>query len=233
MSNLIIKNRIYDGVIIKTDKISTKSLAENTLVVGCGVKLGGEIHRLATLGLGGMEGLAGIPGTVGGMIKQNAGAFGFEISDRFLEATCYDIKDGTLSHRTKEDMRFSYRDSRLSEKKEVLISASFELTSRKSEDIVTDLRKFRRQRISTQPTECPSLGSIFKQNNGVSAGFYIDKSGLKGFSIGGAQISEKHAGFIVNKGGATADDFIRLIDYAKKCVYSNFGVELSEEIDII
>lgn len=233
MSNVVFKNGFYDGVIIKTDKITTKTLAENRITLGCGFKLSKAIHSMASLGYGGMEGLAGIPGTVGGMVKQNAGAFGYEVSDTFTEAYCYSSEQGKILRLCKSDMDFSYRHSILSDKAITLVSATFVLDRRSSDAINSQIADFREQRLRAQPVDCPSLGSVFKRHNGVGAGFYIDQAGLKGFSLGDAQISEKHAGFIVNRGHATADDFLRLVEHAKKEVYSKFGIELQEEIEII
>lgn len=233
MSNVLIKNGIYNGVLIKTDKIATNYLAENRITLGCGIRTSNVIHRMSAIGLGGMEGLAGIPGTVGGMLKQNAGAYGYEISDRFTEAKCYLTDKGHTVNLSKDEMDFSYRHSILSDSSTVLLTATFELLHGCSDDIISQIRYFRSCRAESQPIEYPSLGSVFKRHNGIGAGYYIDRSGLKGFSIGGAQISEKHAGFIINRGGATADDYIRLADYAKRRVYSEFGIELEEEIEVI
>ena len=232
-SNLLIKNGYYNGVVVKTDKIATKTLAENRMTIGCGVRMGSAIMKMASFDLGGMEGLAGIPGTVGGMVKQNAGAFGYEISDRLTEAVCYLPKENKVKRLSKSDMEFSYRHSILTDRSLVLLSATFDLVPSSRDDILAKIRAFRQKRIETQPIEYPSLGSVFKRHNGTSAGFYIDKSGLKGFSIGGAQVSQKHAGFIVNKGGATADDYLKVVEYVKKRVCAEFGIELKEEIEIV
>ena len=233
MSNLLVRNHIYDGVFIKTDKIAAKYLAEDKITLGTGVRMSGVIRDMASRGLGGLEGLAGIPGTVGGMVKQNAGAFGYETSDRLKCAICYFPEDNKLLKLSGKDMCFSYRSSILSEKKAVLVSATFELTSKPADEIISEITEIREQRLKSQPVEYPSLGSVFKRYNGVGAGFYIDKAKLKGFSIGGAQVSEKHAGFIVNTGGATADDYLRVVDYVKNRVYAVWGIELEEEIEII
>ena len=226
MTNLLVKNGEYDGVVVKTDKIKTKHEAENELTLGCGV-------RMASRGLGGMEGLAGIPGTVGGMVKQNAGAFGYEISDRFLSARCYLPESGKTVVFSRDDMAFSYRHSALSDSYAVLLSATFEPTVAPPKGIVKRINELREQRLRSQPIDYPSLGSVFKRHNGISAGFYIDRAGLKGASVGGAQVSRKHAGFIINRGGATSDDFLRLIELIKERGYADFSVELKEEIEII
>ena len=135
MTNLLVKNGIYEGVFVKTNKIETKSLAENRLTLSCGVRMGGVIHSIASLGLGGMEGLSGIPGTVGGMVKQNAGAFGDEVSDRFLSAECYLLKEKKVAVLTKEEMRFGYRRSILGMMDTVLLSAVFSLLEKPCKQI--------------------------------------------------------------------------------------------------
>ena len=233
MTNLLVKDGVYNGVIIKTDKFQTKSLAEGTISVSCGARMVSVIRSMARQGLGGMEGLAGIPGTVGGMVRQNAGAFGYEVADRFVSAECYlpNVKRPvTLS---REDMCFAYRRSALTDSDAVLLSATFRLSPKPPEIILASIRELGVKRRASQPLEYPSLGSTFKRCNGQSAGFYVDRAGLKGARIGGAEVSEKHAGFIINIGGATADDFLKLIDLVKSRVYAVFGIELEEEIEII
>ena len=233
LSNLLVKGEIYNGVIVKTDKILTKSLAEKQITFGCGVRMGGAVMKMASLDLGGMEGLAGIPGTVGGMVRQNAGAFGYEISDRFIEARCYFPKEAKVRILCKNDMNFSYRHSFLADKTAILLSATFDFLPKCQSDIISQINTFRTKRYKTQPLEYPSFGSAFKRYNGTSAGYYIEKCGLKGFSVGGAEVSGKHAGFIVNKGGATADDFLKVMEHIKNRVYAVFGIELEEEIEIV
>ena len=232
MTNLLVKDGIYNGVIIKTDKLQTKSLAESTISISCGARMGPLIRSMARQGLGGMEGLAGIPGTVGGMVRQNAGAFGYEVADRFVSAECYLVGKKKIVTLSKEDMCFTYRSSVLSDST-VLLSATFDLIPCPSECILDRIDDIQRKRRASQPLEYPSLGSTFKRCNGQSAGFYVDRAGLKGVRIGGAEVSEKHAGFIINIGGATADDFLKLIDLVKSRVYAVFGIELEEEIEII
>ena len=233
MSNVLIRNGRYDGVLIITTKIKGKSRAENLVTLSCGEILTPAILSLAYEDLGGLEGLSGIPGTVGGMVRQNAGAFGYEVKDRFKEALCYVRSVSEIRRFEKDDMRFSYRDSILAGGNAILLCATFDLLRKKREDILSEINRYREHRLSTQPTDHPSLGSVFMRYNGVSAGYYIDRAGLKGAFLGGARVSEKHAGFIINTGGATADDYLGLINFVKDRVYSVFGVELEEEIQII
>ena len=233
MSNVLFKEPEYNGVVVKTTRITTKSVAENILTLSCGAGLASELRRLAELSLGGMEGLSGIPATVGGMVKRNAGAFGYEIFDRFKEAICYLPSSDELRAFSKEDMRFSYRTSALCHLDAIVLRASFELASKPRDEILSELEKYKTRRTTSQPLGYPSLGSVFKRYNGVSAGYYIDKAGLKGCRIGGACVSEKHAGFILNMGGATAYEYLSLVEYVKNRVYSEFGIMLEEEIEII
>ena len=233
MSNVLIKNGKYDGVIINTHKINRYNLAESTLTLSCGANLSRIAQKMATLDLGGMEGLIGIPGTVGGMVRQNAGAFGYEISDRFKYAICYLPTTQNTVKLFKDDMQFAYRDSILAHAKATLINATFELIPKRYDDIVDEIESYRIKRLETQPITMPSLGCVFKRYNGVSAGYYIDKAGLKGCSVGGACVSHKHAGFIVNNGCATATDFLSLIEYVKERVFHEFNIELEKEIEII
>ena len=233
MSNILFKDDFYNGVVIKTTKINGYSEAENKIIASCGASLSAIVRKAAKLDLGGMEGLVGIPGTLGGMIRQNAGAFGYEMSDRFISATCFIPSTGKISAFSKDGMRFSYRKSMLCEEKAILIKATFELIHKKYGDIIEEIADYKNRRLTSQPLEYPSLGSVFKRHNGISAGFYIDKAGLKGYKIGGACVSKKHAGFIINEGGATAQDYLKLIDYVKERVFTEFSIELEEEIEII
>ena len=233
MSNVLFKDNIYRGVVVKTTKIRSKIKAESRIVLSCGDRIARVAFELAECDLGGFEGLVGIPGTVGGMVRQNAGAFGYEISDRFVEASCYIPATRAVRKYTRSEMRFSYRDSAINADGAILLSATFDAAYKEQADILSEIETYRSRRLATQPTDLPSLGSIFKRHDGVSAGFYIDKAGLKGYSIGGARISEKHAGFIVNVGGASAEDYLKLINYVKERGYSVFGIVLREEIEIV
>ena len=233
MSNVLFKDRCYDGVLIKTTEIKNKIRAEEQIEVLCGNTVTDITHCAAEVDLGGFEGLFGIPGTIGGMIRQNAGAFSYEISERFINATCYLVRERSLRKFTKDEMRFAYRESVLKDKNIILLGATLSFLPKERDEIYAEIREYAKRRRDSQPIELPSLGSTFKRCNGLSAGYYIDAAGLKGYSIGGAQVSVKHAGFIVNQGGATAEDYIKLIHCIKSKVYAAFGVELEEEIEII
>ncbi len=233
MSNVLFSDRTYNGVIVVTTKLRGYSLAENKVDVLCGECPGKMALGIAKSNLGGFEGIVGIPGTLGGMLRSNAGAYGSEISDRFFAACIYDLKAREVHIYSKADMQFSYRTSILKDRAYVLLSAVFEPVEKSYNEIISTVSYNSEQRKRSQPTLLPSLGSVFKKCNGVSAGYYIDRLGLKGYSIGDAQISEKHAGFIINRGNATAADIISLVEFIKTRVNDAFGIELEEEIEII
>ena len=233
MSNVLFRNETFDGVIIATTKINGYILAENKIEMLCGASVAKMAHDVKEKNLGGFEGLIGIPGTLGGMIKGNAGAYGCEIADTFVRAFVYDVSREQVCYMTKDDMQFSYRYSVLKNKNLVLLSAEFEPIYRPYKEICTLMMANKDHRLASQPHGIPSLGSVFKRYNGVSAGFYIDKAGMKGYRVGGAEVSDKHAGFIVNAGGATAKDVLDLIVVIKDRVMKTFGIMLEEEIEII
>ncbi len=233
MSNVLFKAPVYNGVIIKTTKIDRKVAAEDGICLSCGCSIQGAVNYLADNDKGGFEGLFGIPGSIGGMVKQNAGAFGYEISDLFLHAEIYDIFGDKVVRYSKENMCFGYRSSVLKPSSLVLLNAVFSVISIPKEEVFRKISELKDKRKQSQPVGEPSLGCVFKRADGIGAGYYIDRLGLKGYRIGGAEISHKHAGFIVNKGTATADDVLRLIEFIKEKVYSEFGIVLEEEIEII
>ncbi len=233
MSNILPQDGLYNGVVVKTREINSKTVAENTVCAQCGAALSDIIWSAAHLGLGGCEELFMIPATLGGAIYNNAGAHGRSVSDLFVSARLYNLQDRSVREYSVREMCFSYRDSVLKHKSLYLLSATLRFKPSDFSCVKERIEHFARLRRSAQPIELPSLGSIFKRYDGVGAGFYIDKAGLKGYRIGGAVISEKHAGFIVNSGGACADDVIKLIRFTKETVKERFGITLEEEIEII
>ena len=233
MSNVLFRTPFYKGIIINTTKIKSKNEADGEIELSCGASIQPIIREYAYLDLGGMEGLYGIPGTVGGMLRQNAGAFGYEISDCFVSARCFSKDTLSVDTYDKNGMRFSYRDSILADNSLVLLSARFRLRPKMKKDILDEIARYSKKRRDTQPIGKPSLGSVFKRVGDVSAAFYIDNAGLKGLTFGGAMVSEKHAGFIVNIGGATSYDYLKLIEIIKSKVLMTFGIDLEEEIQII
>ena len=233
MSNILFKNRVYNGVVITTDRIKHKNVVNSSIKLDTGCFLPPIARQLAKCGLGGFEGLLGIPGSIGGMIRQNAGAFGYSISDRFVCAEVYDYESDQITTLPYEEMQFGYRKSILCSRDTVLLNATFDLLPKAEDEFCREVSEYADARRRAQPTDQFSLGSVFKRCDGISAGYYIDLLGLKGFTVGGARVSTKHAGFIVNTGVATADDVLRVIEIIKSKVFDEFGIALEEEIEII
>lgn len=200
-------------------------------IVGrCGETMKSLFRAAERNGLSGLEELSGIPGTLGGAIRMNAGAFGAEIGDYVTEITV--LHGGIVQKIPKSDLWFSYRDSVVKEKGYVVLSATLRLKRKDKNLIAARAKECETIRRAAQP-DSPSLGSTFKKHDLVSAAYYIDALNLKGFSEGGAKVSEKHAGFIINSGGATSRDYKILSDAISDKVRCAFGICLEREIEII
>ena len=233
MTNILPLDEGFCGVLVSVVHLC-KYVQENRVVKAeCGVLFSALIMKMANIGLGGAEELFGIPGTVGGMLTSNAGAFGKEIADLLLSANIFLPSENKTLCLDKEELDFGYRTSYFKKTDAVILSAAFLFLPKETEHILYEMGKIKEKRIASQPLEYASAGSVFKRVNGVSAGYYIDKCGLKGTRIGGAAISDKHAGFIVNLGGASSQDFRELVRLAKARVYERAGVELEEEIEYL
>ncbi len=180
--------------------------------------------------LTGLEFASGIPGTVGGAVTMNAGAYGGEIKDVITEATCMDPATGESFTLSRDELKLDYRHSVVMERPVIITSAVFKLEPGDKQDIKAHIEEIRQKRIDKQPLNFPSAGSTFKRPVGYFAGKLIEDAGLKGFSVGGAEVSEKHAGFVINKGGATAADIRSLIREVSDRVYENSGVRLEPEV---
>ena len=195
---------------------------------------GATLSRLASFaaarGLAGLEFAHGIPGTLGGAASMNAGAYGGEMKDVVTSVTYLD-KD--LSLRETDDAGFSYRHSRFSDTDCIVLGAKISLREDDPDAIRERMRSLAERRRSSQPLDMPSAGSTFKRPAGGYAAALIDGAGLKGYTVGGAQVSEKHAGFVVNRGGACFDDVLRLIEHIQSEVYRVSGIELEPEVKII
>ena len=233
MSNILPTDETYRGVILRTTRLNAKSVSGNIAYAECGVNLSNLCAYCSTLGLGGAEELFSIPATVGGSLAMNAGAFGKSVSDILLDANFYDLNSGETVCLTADNLGFSYRHSRILDGGLIVLSARFNLVEKKKSEIDELVTTYKSRRRSTQPLEYPSLGSIFKKCGETSAAYLIDQAGLKGLCVGGAQISPKHAGFIINRGNASAKDVYTLIEAVKSRVYERFGVLLEEEIEIM
>jgi UDP-N-acetylmuramate dehydrogenase len=234
-SNVVIRDSGVEGIIIvlkgtfcnieRPDKNST------LLRIGAGCSLGDFLNYCRKEGLGGIEFLAGIPGTIGGAVAMNAGAFGKEISSRVVSIELMSPKaENKLFGR--DLLNFSYRSCEI-DRGSIIVGCCIELEEVPREEFSKVLIDYLRKRKETQPLDCPSAGSVFKNPPGDYAGRLIEAAGLKGKKIGGAMISEKHANFIVNTGDAKAKDVIALINMARDTVREENGVELETEIKIM
>lgn len=234
-SNVIFSDNGYEGTVISMSSKAEKiELTEENKISASGNTLLPEVANFA-LGKGqsGLEFAAGIPGTLGGAVFMNAGAYGGEIKD-VLESADVISLDGRVKRRISgKDMEFSYRKSLLQKSGEIVLSATIRLEDGKREEIKSKMEDFKVRRNSKQPLNYPSCGSFFKRPEGNFAGALIEKAGLKGLQVGGAQVAEKHAGFFINRGEATATDVINLMNLVQQTVYKKFGVMLIPEVRII
>ncbi len=233
-TNIIVTDKGLDAALIRITKMKhmryTKT-AEGAIVdVSGGVSLRNFIRDLAGKGLSGLERLYWIPGTIGGAIRMNAGSFGQTISDALQEISIID-GEGLLSRIGKDRFLFGYRSSPIGEA-DCVVGARFALKNRKKKEIIKDMEYVYRERKKRHPMEYPSAGSIFKSVNNEPAWKFIERAGLKGYTLGGACVSEKHANFIVNLGWAKAQDIKDLIEKIKKEVYERLGVVLTEEVEL-
>ncbi|MEA3453175.1 MAG: UDP-N-acetylmuramate dehydrogenase [Patescibacteria group bacterium] len=229
-SNILFSDQGFDGLVIMV-KARKNELKIDNIYVEAGETLAGVVHMASEAGLSGLEWAAGVPGTVGGAVRGNAGAFNSSMSDIIDSVEVLDASDLTVTSYNREDCEFEYRNSIFKRNKNLIIlSTKIKLKKGNTEEVRKQMKKCIDYRIEHHPLEFPSAGSIFKNPEGFSAGALIDKSGLKGKTIGNAKISEKHCNFIINLGGATAKDILALIKLAKEKVKENFGVNLEEEI---
>lgn len=208
-----------------------EQLDQTHIRVFAGVTMARAAVFAAERNLGGLEFAHGIPGTVGGGVYMNAGAYGGEIKD-VCESVSVMYRDGTIAEYTAQEMDFSYRHSRLEAEDGIVVSAVFALTPRSEVEIREQMQELMRKRKASQPLEYPSAGSAFKRPVGGFAAALIDQAGLKGLTVGGAQVSTKHAGFVVNAGNATADDVKSLLKLTAEKVYAHSGIRLEPEIRI-
>jgi UDP-N-acetylmuramate dehydrogenase len=233
-TNIIVGDRGLDDVIIRMSKVRQmyfkKTAQGATVNVAGGISLARLIRESVEKGFSGLEKLYGIPGTVAGAIKMNAGSFGVQISDHLRAATCMD-SSRQIEKKEKEACGFGYRVSGFSSS-EPILGGLFELPDGNKADLKKEMEYVWSERWKKHPMELPSAGSIFKNEGGNPAWKLIDRAGLRGFRIGEACISEKHPNFIVNLGNATAADIVDLIRKVKKEVYEQAGVTLEEEVEL-
>lgn len=252
-SNLIIVNDYFDGVVIKLDLLKNYKIDEENLIldVEAGAYMPLLANKLAKEGYSTLSWAGGLPGSIGGSIYGNAEAYKKSISDSLIDVTVF--KDNEIKVLKKEDIKFSYRSSQFKEgDNSIILSARIKLEKKDKEEIQEKMKKRNQKRLSTQPLEYPSAGSTFRnphisdykdifekyslpvnENGFVSSGYLIEQCGLKGTQIGGAQISEKHANFIINKDNATSEDVINLIKLAKDKVKEKYEINLVLEQEVI
>jgi len=239
---LVIKYIANDYSIMNTDELKDKSNLDkdeenNNKSKIVTVSSGMTNARLAKIlldnSLTGFEFLAGVPGTIGGALVMNAGAYGGEIKDIVLKTKYIDLDTGEIKKIENNEHKFEYRKSIFQTLNCVILETTLILQLGNKDQIEEKIQEYSKKRRESQPLDMPSAGSTFKRGENFITAKLIDESGLKGYSIGGAEVSNKHAGFIVNKGNATAKDIIDLINYVKDKVYEKFGKEVQEEVKII
>ncbi len=232
-TNVLAPDEGMSGIVIclKDCLDGVEQLDDNRIRVMAGVTMTRAAVFAANRGLGGFEFAHGIPGTVGGGVFMNAGAYGGEIKDVAESVEIMDMS-GNIRTLTNEEMGFSYRHSCLEDSGEIVISATFRLDREDSETVKAKMRELQAKRSASQPLDLPSAGSAFKRPVGGYAAALIDQAGLKGFCVGGAAVSTKHAGFVVNQGGATAADVKQLLRQVSDIVYDRSGIRLEPEVRI-
>lgn len=232
-SNLLVNDNGIKGVVINTNKLDGIELTDETTIrCGCGISLSRLCRFALDNSLSGLEFAFGIPGTAGGAAYMNAGAYGGEMKD--ILVSCEHLNsDGTLSSFSGDELSLGYRHSVYSDNDCIITSLTLNLRKGNKEEIKAKMDELIGKRKDKQPLEYPSAGSTFKRPEGYFAGALIEQCGLKGFTVGGAQVSEKHAGFVINTGAATANDVLGVIEHCQKTVLAETGVTLEPEVKII
>lgn len=232
-SNILVKDNGVRGIVAKICTNSYDFLNEETIRVDAGM-LNSKVSRiLLENSLTGFEFASGIPGTIGGAVKMNAGAYGSQMSDVIIKTKYIDLEDMQIKEINKEEQKFEYRKSIFSTTKRVIIDSTLKLEKADKEQIQEKINQNNESRRTKQPIDKPSAGSTFKRGEDFITAQLIDECGLKGYTIGGAQVSTKHAGFVVNVGDATASDVIKLMELIKKRVQEKFNKNIDLEIEVI
>ena len=232
-SNLLVRDKGIRGLVIKLGNLfSGVEVCGNTLTFGCGVSLAMASKKAASLSLSGLEFAVGIPGTIGGAVYMNAGAYDGEMAKVVIKVRVRD-EQGKTSELAASELDFAYRHTALQNSGRIVTSVTVSLVPGDADAIAAKMADFSQRRISKQPLELPSAGSMFKRPPGYFAGTLIDQTGLKGYTVGGAQVSTKHAGFVVNIGGATASDVLQLISDVQSKVFAAHGVHLEPEVLVL
>lgn len=231
-SNLLVSDLGIEGVVIHIgSRMNNIEVNGNIITAEAGALLSRTANEALKHSLTGLEFAAGIPGSLGGGIYMNAGAYDGELKNVIKSVTYLD--NGEIKTKSGEELNFSYRHSMFSGKNYVILSADIELKVGDKAEIKAKMLDLNKRRSDKQPLEYPSAGSTFKRPEGYFAGKLIQDSGLMGYSVGGAQVSEKHAGFVINKDNATSADVLKLIEHIKKTVFDNFGVMLEPEVRLV
>lgn len=231
-SNMVVRDGGVRGIVLNLKSLHTIRIEGTTVYAQGGANIKEVSKAAASNRLTGLEFACGIPGSIGGAMAMNAGAYGGEIKDVIQKATVL-TKEGDKLELSKEDLELGYRKSIITKKGYYVLSAEFELAFGKQTVIDAKMSDLTLQRETKQPLEFPSAGSVFKRPPGNFAGKLIQESGLQGKGFGGAEVSTKHAGFIVNKDNATANDYIKTIEMVKSAVREKFGIELELEVKIV
>lgn len=237
-SNLLFSDEGYRGIVVKigSELSSIEAIpCEDGMIINAGA--GTLLSKLALFAcensLTGLEFASGIPGNVGGAVLMNAGAYDGEISQVLVRSTYLDCENLSVCTKNFDEHDFSYRHSSYENDGYLILSASFLLKKGNKEDILSKMKDLNNRRITKQPLEFPSAGSTFKRPAGLFAGKLIEDANLKGYTVGGAKVSEKHCGFVINTGNATCEDVLGVIKYVQNTVFAKFGVELETEVKII
>lgn len=232
-SNLLVSDQGFDGVVLQVYKNMNQVTVEGKhLRVQAGALLSATARKALEAGLTGMEFAAGIPGTMGGAAVMNAGAYGGEMKD-ILESVTVLTPEGEQKELKNEELQLGYRTSVVKEKGYIVLEAVLSLKKGDPEAIKSRMDELKEQRVTKQPLEYPSAGSTFKRPEGYFAGKLIQDAGLRGYQVGGAQVSEKHCGFVINKENATAKDVVDLIHDVQRIVYEKFQVQLETEVKFL
>jgi UDP-N-acetylmuramate dehydrogenase len=231
-TNLVVRDKGVRGWVINLTQGMKKIEIDGEIVEAeAGLSLQRLVHFSVQKGLTGLEPFSGIPGTVGGGLAMNAGAWGAELKDVLLSVTLMK-EDGEIVERSRSRLRFSYRGLAISPSW-IILKGRFELKKGKKEEIFERVRSYSEMRKKRQPLDYPSAGSIFKNPKEGPAGKWIEEAGLKGFRLGRAMVSERHANFIINLGKATAEEVIRLMEFIEKKIYEEKGISLEREVKVI
>lgn len=229
-SNLLVSDTGYRGTVIQVCKsMSEVSVSGNQIRAEAGALLSKIAGRALDAGLAGFEFASGIPGTLGGACVMNAGAYGGEMKDVLSEVLVL-TPEGEFLTLSSEELELGYRTSVIAKKSYIVLEAVLTLSEGKEADIKARMEELRQKRVSRQPLEYPSAGSTFKRPEGYFAGKLIEDAGLRGFQVGGAQVSEKHCGFVINKESASSKDILELMKQVSACVEEKFGVTLEPEV---